>query len=424
PNVVSWTSLMAGYIDMGRPKMALWLFGGIYEGLGLPNEFTFATVINACSILAELKTGRKIHAFVEIMGFQFNIVVSSSLIDMYGKCEDVEGARRVFDLMECRNVVSWTSMIAAYAQNAKGDEALEIFREFNTKMVDCPNEFMFASVIGSCASLGRLVSGKVTHGAVIRRGHDSNDVVASALVDMYAKCGCVHFFHVMDGFGYEYSVHRLNKVVEAMCASGGNNLVKEAKFVVFKLKEWIKADGVTYKLLIKGFCDLGDMIEASKVWNLMVDDGFQPDVDAVNKMMETLFKVNRYDEGLKVFQMMRVKRMDDLGPSSYRLVIHWMCKRGKIEQAYVVFEEMCKRGIRPDNLTLAALIYGLLSRGRIREGYRVFEGIETPDISVYHGFIMGLLKLRKAGEATQVFREMIKRGCEPIMHTYIMLLQG
>jgi pentatricopeptide repeat protein len=61
---------------------------------------------------------------------------------------------------------------------------------------------------------------------------------------------------------------------------------------------------------------------------------------------------------------------------------------------------------------------------RVREAYRIGEGIEKPDISVYHGLIKGLLRLRRAREATQVFREMIKRGCEPTMHTYIMLLQG
>jgi pentatricopeptide repeat protein len=99
----------------------------------------------------------------------------------------------------------------------------------------------------------------------------------------------------------------------------------------------------------------------------MVDEGFEPDIDAVEKMMETLFKINRYDEALKLFQMMRTKRMNDLGLSTYGLVIQWMCRRGKIAQAYVVFEEMGDRGIQANNLTLASLIYGLLARGRVRE---------------------------------------------------------
>ncbi|KAM7251139.1 hypothetical protein ACFE04_023022 [Oxalis oulophora] len=232
---------------------------------------------------------------------------------------------------------------------------------------------------------------------------------------------CVDFFHVMNGFGYDYSVDRLNKVVETLCEG---KLVEEANYVVTKLKGSILPNGVTYKLLIKGFCDKGDMVKASKIWNLMVDEGCEVDIDAYEKMMETFFKVNRHDEALKIFQMMRVKMEDRMELSTYRLVIDWMSKQGKVEVARMMFDEMLHRNIRPDNRTYAALIYGNLARGRISEAYRIFENVENPDIFVYHGLIKGLLKLKRAREATQVFREMIKRGCEPEMHTYVMLLQG
>ncbi|KAK8685221.1 hypothetical protein V6N13_041227 [Hibiscus sabdariffa] len=232
---------------------------------------------------------------------------------------------------------------------------------------------------------------------------------------------CVGFFHMMNGFGVGYTLETLDKVVESLCK---DKLVEEAKFVTFKLKEWVEPNGVTYKWLIWGFCNVGDLIEASKIWNLMMDEGFEPDVEVVETMMEALFKTNKYDEAMKVFQMMRVERMSDLGLSSYRLVIKWMCKRGKIEQANGMLEEMHQRGIEADNLTLALIIYGLLSRRRVREAYSIVDRIENPDINVYHGLIKGLLRVGKASEATQVFKEMINRGCEPIMHTYVMLLQG
>ncbi|KAJ0074582.1 hypothetical protein Patl1_37527 [Pistacia atlantica] len=166
---------------------------------------------------------------------------------------------------------------------------------------------------------------------------------------------------------FKIALKTLAEVVEIFCS---RKLLVEAKYLVLKLNEWIKPNGITYG------------------------------------------------------QMMRVKRMDELGLSTYRLVINWMCKRGKISQAYVMFEEMLKRGTEADNLTLSYVIYGLLARGKVREAYKVVGAVEKPDISVYHGLIKGLLKLRRASEATQVFREMIKRGCEPTMHTYIMLLQG
>lgn len=232
---------------------------------------------------------------------------------------------------------------------------------------------------------------------------------------------CVEFFHVMNGYGLGYSVERLNKVVESLCKSG---LVVEAMYVVTKLRDWVKPNGCTYKWLIFGFCDVGDLVEASKVWNFMVDEGFEPGTDVVEKMMETLFKINRFDEGLNLFQTMRVKRIDDLGVSTYHIVIKWMCKAGKLGQARVVFDEMRQRGIRADNATMGCLVYGLLAKGRVREAYMIMEGIEKPDIDVYHGMIKGLLRWRKPSEATQVFREMIKKGCEPTMHTYVMLLQG
>nr|GLL47649.1 putative pentatricopeptide repeat-containing protein At1g26500 [Ipomoea trifida] len=232
---------------------------------------------------------------------------------------------------------------------------------------------------------------------------------------------CVETFHVMNGFGYEYSVETLNKVVEALCR---DKLVEEAKHVVMKLKDSINPSVVTYRYLIYGFCDVGDTIEACKIWNLMIDAGFEADIESIETMMERLFKNNDYGQALKLLQSMRVSRMDDLGLSTYRLAINWLCKKGKIGESYAVFDEMSKRGINPDNSTSASIIYGLLCRRRVREAYGVLDGIEKPDISVYHGMIKGLLRLKRPREATQVFREMIARGCEPIMHTYIMLLQG
>lgn len=232
---------------------------------------------------------------------------------------------------------------------------------------------------------------------------------------------CVDFFHLMNRNGLSYSLETLNKVLETLCCS---KLVDEAKHIAFKLKPWIEPSGVTYEYLIFGFCEVGDLIEASKIWNLMVDEGFKPSFNTIDKMMDTFFRMNRLDEAMKLFQSMRLKRFEDLGLSSYKLVINWMCRRGKLAQAFVVFEEMQKREIQADNSTIGSLIYGLLSKGRVREAYKIFEGVKNPDLSVYHGMIKGFFRLRRAGEATEVFREMIKRGCEPIMHTYIILLQG
>ncbi|XP_068660697.1 pentatricopeptide repeat-containing protein At4g15720-like [Aristolochia californica] len=195
PNVVSFTSLMAGFVDHQQAREALFLFNRMSANGTMPNEFTFATAVNACSVLADLEAGRKIHALVQTFGFRQNLVITSSLVDMYGKSNNTDDARRVFDEMVERNIISWSSMISAYAQNARGHEALELFRdllnEYSLELL--PNQFTYASVLNACASLGSLAAGRASHAAIIRRLHHMNEVVASALVDMYAKCGLIRY---------------------------------------------------------------------------------------------------------------------------------------------------------------------------------------------------------------------------------------
>ncbi|XP_010931611.1 pentatricopeptide repeat-containing protein At4g15720 [Elaeis guineensis] len=194
PNVVSWTSLMTGYVNAGQPDRAVSLFHLMHDHQVLPNSFTLTTVIDACSRLADLKLGRQVHARVETFGLQPDLVVSTALINMYGKSNSITDARKVFNGMIDKNVISWGSMISAYTQNACGYEAIALFAEFLQEGLSlnlAPNHFMFSSVINACASLGRLGMGRSTHAAVIRHCYDGNDVIAGALIDMYGKCGCI-----------------------------------------------------------------------------------------------------------------------------------------------------------------------------------------------------------------------------------------
>ncbi|KAG9448185.1 hypothetical protein H6P81_014313 [Aristolochia fimbriata] len=232
---------------------------------------------------------------------------------------------------------------------------------------------------------------------------------------------CVEFFHLMNASGFCYSVEILNKVVETLC---GQKMVDEAKHVIVKMKPWIKPSEVTYGILVSGFCARGDLIEACRIWNLMVEGGLQPEVSSSEKIIERFFKCDRLEDGLIFFKTIRLDRFHDVGSSTYRLVIVWMCKKHKLPLALPLFCEVLKRGFGVDDRVISALVYCLVSKRKVREAFKVFSGLREPDLMIYNGLIKGLLKLRKKSEATEVFRLMCDRGCEPNMHTYIMLLQA
>ncbi|CAN0924327.1 Pentatricopeptide repeat-containing protein At4g15720 [Linum grandiflorum] len=313
PNVVSWTSLVAGYVGAGRPSFALWMYSKMFETSVTPNDFTVSTAINACSILAELETGKKIHAHAEVMGFGSgsNLVVCSSLVCMYGNCNDVDGAKSVFESMDYRNIVTWTSMIAACAQNGRGSEALEFFRNFNygSGGEERANDFMLTSVINACASLGKLATGRASHGAVIRGGHEVNDVVTSSLVDMYAKCGC-----------FDYSWKIFKRIRNPSVVPYTSMIVGAAKYGLGKLSielfnemtdRGVKPNDVTFVGVLHGCSHSGLVEQGLELLNSMLEKyGVNPDAKHYTCVVDMYCRVGRLDEAYKLAKSIHVENIE------------------------------------------------------------------------------------------------------------------
>ncbi|OMO98449.1 hypothetical protein COLO4_13898 [Corchorus olitorius] len=309
PNVVSYTSVMSGFVNVGKPQICLWLFREMQKSTVLPNEFTFATAVHASSMLASLEQGKTIHALVEIFGFQCNLVVCSALVDMYGKCNEVDLAHRVFDSTGYKNVVYWTSMITAFAQNGRGHEALEIFREFNCLGWEPSNQFMLSSVITACASLGKLVSGKVTHGAVIRRGHDLNDVVSTAMVDMYAKCGCIVY---SDRVFRRVSNPSVIPYTSMIVAAGKHGLGKlSIELFEEMVSRRIKPNDVTFLGVLHACSHSGLVDEGLEYFNSMYGKhGILPEAKHYTCVVDMLSRNGRLEEACQLAKSIQVNNQE------------------------------------------------------------------------------------------------------------------
>jgi pentatricopeptide repeat protein len=92
-----------------------------------PNSVTFAGVLNACASVVALEDGRCVHQQIVECGWDSNVFVANSLVDMYAKCGSIEDALRVFNKMSFHDVVSWNAMILGHVQFGQGQKALELF---------------------------------------------------------------------------------------------------------------------------------------------------------------------------------------------------------------------------------------------------------------------------------------------------------
>ena len=253
-DVVSWTSIIGGYVRGGQPEEALQLF---LEMDVKPNTATIVSTLSACARLGMSGMGRGIHSSTFKCGLQVGLILGNALIDMYVKCGCLDDAHLVFYQMAEWDLISWTTMITGLVQNNSPKDALKVFHDMQISGIE-PDKMTLTSVLSACASLGALATGRWVH-EYINRKHIEWDVhIGTTLVDMYSKCGCIEramlTFHRM----HHRNVLSWNAMLGGLAMHGHG---KKALAYFSKLVEaGIRPNEVTF-LAILGGCSHSGLVE-------------------------------------------------------------------------------------------------------------------------------------------------------------------
>ncbi|GMY13362.1 pentatricopeptide repeat-containing protein At4g21065 [Fagus crenata] len=190
-DLVAWNSVINGFALNGMPNEALTLFREMGLGGVQPDGFTMVSLLSACAELGALALGRRAHAYILKIGLSANMHVNNALLDLYAKCGSIREAQKVFDEMEDKNVVSWTSLIVGLAVNGFGKEALQLFKELEREGL-VPSEITFVGVLYACSHCGMVDEGfnyfkrmKDEYGIVPRIEH------YGCMVDLLGRSGKV-----------------------------------------------------------------------------------------------------------------------------------------------------------------------------------------------------------------------------------------
>uniref|UniRef100_A0A2N9IX25 DYW domain-containing protein n=1 Tax=Fagus sylvatica TaxID=28930 RepID=A0A2N9IX25_FAGSY len=190
-DLVAWNSVINGFALNGMPNEALTLFREMGLGGVLPDGFTMVSLLSACAELGALALGRRAHVYILKIGLSENMHVNNALLDLYAKCGSIREAQKVFDEMEDKNVVSWTSLIVGLAVNGFGKEALQLFKELEREGL-VPSEITFVGVLYACSHCGMVDEGfnyfkrmKDEYGIVPRIEH------YGCMVDLLGRSGKV-----------------------------------------------------------------------------------------------------------------------------------------------------------------------------------------------------------------------------------------
>ncbi|KAK6241144.1 Pentatricopeptide repeat - like 10 [Theobroma cacao] len=163
-SVIPWNAMIGAYVQNGCPMEALSLFHLMMEDSNCrPNHVTMVSVLSACAQMGDLDLGKWVHQYLEYNGrkgvLETNTFLATALIDMYSKCGDLEMAKRVFDQMISKDVVSFNAMIMGLAMNGEGEEAVSLLSKVQDLGLH-PNAGTFLGLLCACSHSGLSEEGR------------------------------------------------------------------------------------------------------------------------------------------------------------------------------------------------------------------------------------------------------------------------
>nr|KYP67161.1 Putative pentatricopeptide repeat-containing protein At5g47460 family [Cajanus cajan] len=310
PNVVTWNTMISGYVHAGQFRYALSFFTGLERSHVCADAFSITSALSACSQLSLFKLGSSIHCKTVKLGMANGTVVANCLIDMYGKCGSVEHGVRVFYEIIDKDVISWNSVIAASANSGhiglaykflhlmpnpdtvsynglingisqagkmedavqilsslpspnssswnsvitgfvnrnRAREALDMFCKMHSRNVEM-DEFTFSIILDGIAGLSALTWGLLIHCCAIKCGLFASVVVGSALIDMYSKCGQVKNAESIFHALPNKNLVSWNAMISGYARNGDSAQVIHL-FELLKMVRDMKPDGITFLNLI------------------------------------------------------------------------------------------------------------------------------------------------------------------------------
>ncbi|WOL15351.1 hypothetical protein Cni_G24132 [Canna indica] len=323
-DVVSWTSLLVAYTKNGYNVHAISVFSKIIENEVAVDSFMIASAIGACSSMAELRTGEEIYCYALRHGFLSDVSVCNALITFYGRCSQTKKAKRVFQMMRNKDIISWTALLTCYGQNGCGEEAIHLFQEMLHNGISLPM-YCISGAIRACSVIASLSIGERIHCWTVKTGTDNDLSVGNSLITMYAKCGHVEL--ALRVFGY-----------------------------------MTNRDIVSWNAMITGFSQHGHEREALELFKQMQKEGIQPDDYTFIGVLVSCSGLGLVSQGCQYFRVISEEYGLEPKLEHYACLVHLFGRAGKLYDALEFINTM---PYEPDQLIWEALLASCKNHGDV-----------------------------------------------------------
>ncbi|KAL5751897.1 hypothetical protein ACOSQ2_022404 [Xanthoceras sorbifolium] len=366
-NVISWTTMIAGYMQNSFDREALKMFAEMTRSGWKPDGFACTSVLTSCGSLEALEQGRQVHAYSIKVNLESDAFVKNGLIDMYAKCDSLNDGRGVFDLMADHNVVSYNAMIEGYSRQEKLRDALDLFHEMRLGFVP-PSLLTFVSLLGVSAALLTLELSKQIHGLIIKYGVSLDLFAGSSLIDVYSKCSCIKDARIV----FEEMNEKDIVVWNAMLFGYTQQLENEEalKLYIELQSSRESPNEFTFAAVITAASNLASLRHGQQFHNQLIKLGLEFDPFITNSLVDMYAKCGSFEEAHKTFSSAVWRDI-----ACWNSMISTYAHHGKAEEALWLFEEIIKEGLKPNYVTFVGLLSACNHAGLVEDGLRHFESM-------------------------------------------------
>ncbi|KAL6901983.1 hypothetical protein ACP4OV_004859 [Aristida adscensionis] len=351
PSVVSYTSLLGGYVRHGLLPEAIRLFRQMPER----NHISYTVLLGGFLGAGRVDEAREL--FDEMPAK--DVVAWTAMLSGYCQAGRIAEARSLFDEMPKRNVVSWTAMISGYTQNGQVNLARKLFEVMPER-----NEVSWTAML-----FGYIQSGRVEDAESLFNAMPEHPVAAcNAMIVGFGQRGMVDAAKAVFERMHERDDGTWSAIIKAY---EQNEFLMEALSTFREmLRNGIRPNYPSVISILTVCAALAVLDYGREVHGAMLRCSFDMDIFAVSALITMYIKCGNLDKAKRVFDVFETKDV-----VMWNTMITGYAQHGLGEEALHIFDEMRSAGMVPDGITYIGALTACSYTGKVKEGRDIFNSM-------------------------------------------------
>ncbi|XP_061344091.1 putative pentatricopeptide repeat-containing protein At5g09950 [Gastrolobium bilobum] len=368
-DIVSWNSMISGLDHNERFEEAVSCFQTMRRNGMVPSNFSVISTLSSCASLGWIMLGRQIHVEGIKWGLDLDVSVSNALLTLYAETDYINECNKVFFLMPEHDQVSWNSFIGALATSeASVLQAIKYFLEMMQAGWKL-NRVTFINILAAVSSISVLELGRQIHSLILKYSVADDNAIENALLAFYGKCAqmedCEIIFSRMSERRDEVS---WNSMISGYIHNG--ILHKAMDLVWLMMQRGQRLDGFTLATVLSACASVATLERGMEVHACAIRACLESDVVVGSALVDMYAKCGRIDYASRFFELMPVRNI-----YSWNSMISGYARHGHGQKALKLFTQMKQHGPSPDHVTFVGVLSACSHVGLVHEGFKHFKSM-------------------------------------------------